>query len=360
MMSKRQRRLPEEMGIFLVLLLVLTVMGLLSAPFRTVSNGFSLLLNGSVIAFLALGQTFVLLTGGIDLSTGANVAMTGVFASLLMQWGLSWPLASVLTLAAGMTLGVINGILIHYVRVPAFIATFSTLGVASSIPLIITGANSIPVRDPNFALVGQGLLFGVVPIPVILLLLAVVISGLMLVWTRLGVEIYAVGGNAEAARLAGISVGRIVIVVYALSGLCAGFGGLISTSRLMVGFPSTGLGNELFFSIAAAVVGGVSLFGGSGTVLGAMIGAVLIASVSDGMNVMNVSSYWQPLVIGVIILVGVMLDTYRRRLAGQRPGALFRRLWTSPSAAGASGKPSASAVGGPDEPLTSGKTSVQE
>jgi ribose transport system permease protein len=280
MKSKRQRRLPEETGIFLVLLLVLVVMGLLSAPFRTVSNGFTLLLNGSVIAFLALGQTFVLLTGGIDLSTGANVAMTGVLVALLMQLGLSWPLAAVLTLAVGTTLGVINGLLIHYVRVPAFIATFSTMGVASSIPLILTGANSIPVLDPNFALIGQGLLFGV-PIPVVLLLLAAVLSGLMLVWTKLGVEIYAVGGNAEAARLAGVSVGRTVIVVYALSGLCAGFGGLISTSRLMVGFPSTGLGNELFFSIAAAVVGGVSLFGGSGTVLGAMIGAVLIAAVGE-------------------------------------------------------------------------------
>jgi ribose transport system permease protein len=334
-------------------------MGLLSAPFRTLSNGFTLLLNGSVIAFLALGQTFVLLTGGIDLSTGATVAMTGVLVAQLMQLGLSWPLASVLALAVGTALGVINGVLIHYVRVPAFIATFSTMGVASSIPLILTGANSIPVLDPNFALIGQGFLFGI-PIPIILLLLAAVISGLMLVWTQLGVEIYAVGGNRDAARLAGINVGRTVIVVYALSGLCAGFGGLISTSRLMVGFPSTGLGNELFFSIAAAVVGGVSLFGGSGTVLGAMIGAVLIASVSDGMNVMNVSSYWQPLVIGVIILAGVTLDTYRRRLSGQRLGTLFSRLWTSSPVPGASGKPPTSAIERPVEPITSGKASTKE
>jgi len=355
MTPKRQRRLPEETGIFLVFVVLLIVMGLLSAPFRTVSNGFTLLLNGSVIAFLALGQTFVLLTGGIDLSTGANVAMTGVLVALLMQMGISWPIAALLTLAVGMLLGVINGALIHFVRVPAFIATFATMGVASSIPLIITGANSIPVVDPNFAFIGQGLLFGV-PIPVVLLLVVAVIAGLMLVWTRLGVHIYAVGGNSDAARLAGISVGRTVIVVYALSGLCAAFGGLISTSRLMVGFPATGLGNELFFSIAAAVVGGVSLFGGSGTVLGAMIGAVLIASVSDGMNVMNVSSYWQPLVIGVIILAGVMLDTYRRRLAGQGLGTLLPRLWTNPSATKVSEPLSARETERVNEPLSSGKT----
>jgi ribose transport system permease protein len=355
MTPKHQRRLPEETGIFLVLMLVLVVMGMLSAPFRTVSNGLTLLLNGSVIAFLALGQTFVLLTGGIDLSTGANVAMTGVLVALLMQMGISWPLAALLTLAAGVLLGVINGALIHFVRVPAFIATFSTMGVASSIPLIIAGANSIAVADPGFAVVGQGLLFGV-PIPVVLLLVVAVIAGLMLVWTRLGVHIYAVGGNSDAARLAGIGVGRTVIVVYALSGLCAAFGGLISTSRLMVGFPSTGLGNELFFSIAAAVVGGVSLFGGSGTILGAMIGAVLVASVSDGMNVMNVSSYWQPLVIGVIILAGVTLDTYRRRLAGQGVGSLFSRLWANASATKVGEPRRAQAAERVREPLTSSHT----
>jgi ribose transport system permease protein len=330
-------RFPEETGIFLVLLLVLAVMSMLSASFRTLSNGFILLLNGSVIGFLALGQTFVLLTGGIDLSTGANVAMTGVLVALLMQQGLSWPLASLLTLVVGTLLGVINGILIHYIRVPAFIATFSTMGVASSIPLIITQGSSIPVVDPGFVIVGQGLLFGV-PIPVVMLLVAAVLAGLMLYWTPLGVQIYAVGGNREAARLAGVRVGRVVLVVYALSGLCAAFGGLISTSRLMVGFPATGLGNELFFSIASAVVGGVSLFGGSGSVLGAMIGAVLIASVSDGMNVLNVSSYWQPLVIGLIILGGVVLDVYRRRLAGQSAQALLQRLLV-PSAEGRQREP---------------------
>jgi ribose transport system permease protein len=315
-----RRRLPDEAGIFLVLVIVVLILGALSPPFRSISNGLVLLLNGSVIAFLALGQTFVLLTGGIDLSTGANVAMTGVLAPLLMEVGWSWPLAALGALAAGTLLGVVNGAIVHFVRVPAFIATFSTLGIATSIPLIITGANSISVVDAGFAVVGQGRVLGV-PVPVVLLVIFAVAAWFLLSWTKTGVHIYALGGNRAAARLAGVGVGRTTITVYALSGLCAGMGGLISTSRLMVGFPATGLGNELFFSIAAAVVGGVSLFGGIGSVAGAMIGAVLIAAVSNGMNVLNVSSYWQSLVIGLIILAGVSLDTFRRSLAGRPPRA---------------------------------------
>ena len=306
-----RRRLPEETGIFAVLVVVVLVLSTLSPSFRTVSNGFVLLVNGAVITFLALGQAFVLLTGGIDLSTGANIAMTGVSAALLMRLGVPWPLASMLALSAATLLGLINGALTHYLRIPAFIATFSTQGVALAVPLIITGAQSISVHDFGFSWIGQGRVLGV-PTPVMLVVLAAVAAGVFLRMTRQGVHIYALGGNRAAARLAGVNVARTTLFVYAVSGFCAGMGGLIATSRLMVGFPATGTGNELFYSIAAAVVGGVSLFGGQGTVLGAMIGAVLIAVVSNGMNVINVQSYWQSLVIGVIILLGVTFDTYRR------------------------------------------------
>ncbi len=316
--AARKRRWPEETGIAAVLIAVVIALGLISPSFRTVSNGFVLLVNGTVIAFLALGQSFVLLTGGIDLSTGANIAMTGVVAALLMKMGVSWLLASLLALAASTLLGVLNGTLTHYLRIPAFIATFSTQGVALALPLIITGAQSISVHDRGFALIGQGRLGGV-PTPVVLVTSLAVAAGFFLRMTRLGVHIYALGGNRAAARLAGVNVARTTLFVYGASGFCAGMGGLIATSRLMVGFPATGTGNELFYSIAAAVVGGVSLFGGAGTILGAMIGAVLIAVVSNGMNVINVQSYWQSLVIGVIILLGVSFDTYRRARAGKGP-----------------------------------------
>jgi ribose transport system permease protein len=312
----RKRRLPDETGIFIVLVAVLAVFSILSPNFRTIDNGFTLLVNGTVIGFLALGQTFVLLTGGIDLSTGANIAMSGVLVALVMQAGVPWPAAVLIALIAATSLGVVNGLLIHYVRIPPFIATFSTQGVALAIPLIITGANSIQVRDVGFSWIGQGRIAGV-PLPVLLLLVAAVIAGLWLRMTRQGVHVYALGGNKNAARLAGVNIARTTILVYAISGFCGGMGGMIVTSRLMVGFPATGTGNELFYSIAAAVVGGISLFGGVGTVLGAMIGAVLIAAVSNGMNVLSVQSYWQSLVIGVIILVGVSFDTLRRSRSGR-------------------------------------------
>ncbi|MDQ4501283.1 ABC transporter permease [Sinomonas sp. ASV322] len=332
-------RLPEETGIFAVLIVVAAVLSIMSPTFRTLDNGLVLLVNGTVIAFLALGQTFVLLTGGIDLSTGANVAMTGVVGALFMQAGLPWPAAAVLAVAVGTLLGVANGLLIHYLRIPPFIVTFSTQGVALAIPLIITGANSVAVKDPGFSWIGQGRIAGI-PLPVLLLAIAAVLAALFLKMTRPGVHVYAYGGNKAAARLSGVNLARTTVLVYAVSGFCGGMGGLIATSRLMVGFPSTGTGNELFYSIAAAVVGGISLFGGTGSVLGAMIGAVLIAVVSNGMNVLNVQSYWQSLVIGLIILVGVSFDTLRRYRAGKP--ILRRSTGATPSGPAASGSPSTS------------------
>lgn len=317
----RRIRLPDEAGILSVLLAIVVVFAIVSKPFGTVPNALVLLLNGTVIAALALGQTFVLLTGGIDLSTGANVAMTGVLAAVLLQAGLPGPLAAILAVSCGTLLGMANGLMVHYLRVPAFIVTFSTLGVASSIPLIITGANSIPIVDPWFVQIGQGQVLGI-PIPVVIVGIAALLAFVMLGWTRLGTHIYALGGNRAAARLAGVNVARTTVIVYGLSGLCAGIGGVIATSRLGVGFPATGQGNQLFYSIAAAVVGGVSLFGGVGSVAGAMIGALLIATISNGMNVMNVQAYWQPLVIGLIILAGVAFDT--RRSLRREQGAKAR------------------------------------
>lgn len=320
-----RRRTPEELGIVAVVVLVALVLSLISPTFRTVENAQILLLNGAVIAFLALGQTFVLLTGGIDLSTGSNVALTGMIAALAMSSGAPWWLAALAAIAIGILVGMVNGSLVHFLKLPPFIVTFATFGVAASIPLILTGASSVTVKDPFFAIIGRGSVFGI-PMPVLLVLIAAIIFTIVLKLTATGVHIYAVGGNQETSRLAGIPIGRTIIMVYAISGMCAAFGGLIVTSRLMVGYPSAGSGNELFYSIAAAVVGGVSLFGGIGSIPGALLGAVLIATVSNGMNVVGVQSYWQPLVIGVIILGGIIIDTYRRRVPlGELLSRLFRR-----------------------------------
>lgn len=304
-------RVPAEAGIAVVFILVM-IGGFIASPnFLTVSNMMVLLLNGAVIGFLCLGQSFVLLTGGIDLSCGSIVAMTCVVAALLMEkFGLSWQLAVPIVLAIGALSGLINGLIIERTGVPAFIVTFAMMGVAASIPQIITGAESIRVTQIGYSLIGQSKPLGI-PFPVIALLIAVIIAIIFLRRSVTGTHIYAVGGNADAARLSGISIPRITLLVYAISGFCAACGGLIYGSRLMTGYPTAGRGDELFFSIAGAVVGGVSLFGGTGSVIGAMIGAMLIAAISNLMNVMNVSAYWQPLVIGLIILFGVTFDTLR-------------------------------------------------
>lgn len=308
----QKRRIPEELGTFAVVVLIALAFSLISPNFRTFGNFQILLLNGTVIAFLAMGQAFVLLTGGIDLSTGSNVALTGMIAALTMRAGAPWWVATIAALAVGVLLGLINGAIIHNLKLPPFIVTFATFGVAASLPLILTGANSVNVADQMFAVIGRGALLGI-PMPVVLAAVFAVIFTVFLKYTPTGTHIYAVGGNAETSRLAGIPIGRVTMLVYAVAGFCAGMGGLIVTSRLMVGYPSAGSGNELFYSIAAAVVGGVSLFGGIGTLPGALLGAVLIATVSNGMNVLGVQSYWQPLVIGVIILAGVTIDTLRRK-----------------------------------------------
>ena len=200
-----------------------------------------------------------------------------------------------------MLIGVTNGILVHYVRIPAFIATFGIQGVAASLAQVITNGVSITAEDTSFSWLGQGKIEGV-PVPV---LLPVARGGRR----RGDAEVdqarrphLCLRRQPKAARLAGVNTARTTLFVYAASAMFAGLGGLITASRLMVGFPYVGSGNELFYSIAAAVVGGVSLFGGIGTIGGVLIGAVLIATVANGMNVMNVSSYWQPFVIGVIIL----------------------------------------------------------
>ena len=322
-------RVPRETGILVVLLLVGLVFTRLSPYFLTESNLFTLLLNTAVVALLALGQTFVLLTAGIDLSVGSGIALSGVTAALVLAAnGSIWEavLAGIVATAA---IGLVNGLVIHYLKVPAFITTFGTMSVAASIPMIVTQAVPIAITNQAFANLGGGFL-GPVPVPVAILFVAALLAYFILARTVFGIHVYAVGGNRESARLAGVNTARVDIIVYLVSGILSGLSGIIDASRLMAGYPTAGSGTDLFFSIAAAVVGGVSLFGGIGTIPGVIIGALLIGTISDGLNIANVSSYWQPLVIGLIILIGVTFDTLRQGRTGnvsilQRLAAMTRR-----------------------------------
>ncbi|WP_083511727.1 ABC transporter permease [Alicyclobacillus acidiphilus] len=313
----KKRRFPNELGILAVLIVVFVIFGVLSPNFFTVSNTMTLLLNTTDIAILSIGQTFVLLTAGIDLSVGSGIALSGVVAALSLQAGMPWPVAVILALLSTVLIGLFNGAIIHYVKVPAFIVTFATMGVASSIPLIVTNAMPIAILNQTFGKIGQGFV-GPVPLPVCLLIVFGLAAWILLSKTVFGMHVFAVGGNRASARLAGVNTAKVDLLVYTISGLMSGFAGIVDASRLMSGYPTAGSGNELFYSISAAVVGGVSLFGGIGSIPGALIGSVLIGTISDGMNVLNVNSNWQPLVIGLIILIGVTVDTLRTARQNQQ------------------------------------------
>ncbi|MHB1527299.1 MAG: ABC transporter permease [Candidatus Dormibacteria bacterium] len=284
----------------------------------------TLFIGATVIALLAIGQSFVLLTGNIDLSTGALAAFGGVLVAIIINAGVPWQLAIVPTCLATATAGVISGAVVHYVKVPSFLVTFGMLGVAETLALVLSNATSVPIVAAAFTELGDGTVGGI-PVLVVVAIAIVIVAELILRKTAFGFDLYAYGGNPSGAVLAGVRASVVTMGAFAVSGCLAGLGGAITASRLLSGYPSSGLGNTLFDSIAGAVVGGVSLFGGVGTAVGALFGALLIGTLQDGMNVKAISFSWQPLVIGVVIVIGVAYDVTVRRISlGAKIRALFR------------------------------------
>ena len=308
-------RLPPETGIFVILALIMAGMEVLTGNFLTIGNISTLLVNTITIGLLAVSETFVLLIGGIDLSVGAIQALSGVTAAVVINHTpLGWPGAILGGILAGALVGFINGSITHYINVPAFVTTFATLGVAASIPLIVTQANPIPIFSNTFNALGQGYVLKIIPIGVLVMLVVAAAAHVVLSRTPFGVKVYAVGGNRHSAWLAGVNIARIEILCFTLSGTIAGLAGVILAARLASGYPTAGSGASLFDGIASAVVGGVSLFGGSGSVAGALLGAIVIGTLTEGMDVLDLNTYWQPLVIGIVILLAVMLDTWKTGL----------------------------------------------
>ena len=313
--QRKGLRLPPETGIFVILALIMAGMEVLTGNFLTIGNISTLLVNTITIGLLAVSETFVLLIGGIDLSVGAIQALSGVTAAVVINHTpLGWPGAILGGILAGALIGFINGSITHYINVPAFITTFATLGVAASIPLIVTQANPIPIFSNTFNALGQGYVLKIIPIGVLVMLVVAAAAHVVLSRTAFGVKVYAVGGNRHSAWLAGVNIARIEILCFTLSGTIAGLAGVILAARLASGYPTAGSGASLFDGIASAVVGGVSLFGGSGSVAGALLGAIVIGTLTEGMDVLDLNTYWQPLVIGIVILLAVMLDTWKTGL----------------------------------------------
>ncbi len=304
-----------DYGIYVAFALLCVALAVASPVFATQENLFNVALQSSINALLAFGMTFVILTAGIDLSVGSLLAIGGAVAGgLMVGGGVPWPVAAGAGLVAGTVLGFANGVAVTMFRIPPFIATLAMLSIGRGLTQLYTGGRPFTGLDPTFNQLGQGSV-GPIPVPVLVMLLTVAIIWLVLRHTVFGRNVYAVGSNPEAARLAGVRVTRVLIGVYTISGFLAALGGLVLTARLSSAQPTAGAGFELD-AIAAVVVGGTSLSGGEGSILRTLVGALIIGVLNNGLNLLNVDPFVQPIVKGAVILIAVGLDRLKTRVAG--------------------------------------------
>ncbi|HTX56876.1 MAG TPA: ABC transporter permease [Candidatus Acidoferrales bacterium] len=305
----------------LLVVVVAIFMGIVNAAahgeFLNPRNLVTVLEQISYNCILGVGQTFVIITAGIDLSIGSLVALTGVvMAQIANHVAFGGVLLVIVTLLAGLAVGAVagwvNALPVVKLNLPPFITTFALLEVALGLSYIISGGQPVAVNNPIFSAIGTGAVFGV-PVPVIWMAAVVAIAAVLLTRTRFGRYVFALGGNEEAARLAGIATARVKTLVYVISGMCAAIVGFLYMARFSSGSPDTGTHDELLEAIAAVVVGGTSLMGGQGSILGTFFGALLIGLLYNAMNLIHVDSYLQKVVLGVVILLAVVLDELRKR-----------------------------------------------
>jgi inositol transport system permease protein len=307
----RVRRIGQY-GLVVAFILVCVVLSVVTPKFLTVQNLMIIVTQVSINALLAFGVTFVIITGGIDLSIGSMVAVTGVVAASFAHPD-TYPVIVPITvgLLAGLAFGAFNGFVITRSNVPPFIVTLGTMTMGRGLALILSKGRPVSNLSDSFNFIGGGKILGV-PTLILILLVMFAICTVLLRKTVLGRYIYAVGGNEQAARASGIELNTIKMAVYTLCGGLAALAGILLTSRITTGQPNAGAGFELD-AIAAAIIGGTSTSGGSGTMTGTLIGALLIGVISNGLDLLNVTSYYQQVVMGAIIIGAVVLDSVNRK-----------------------------------------------
>ena len=293
------------------LLAMVIVMSFLSDRFLTLPNMLNIFRQVSIMGIMAVGMTMVILAQGIDLSVGSILALSGAVTAGMMAGDTSMVLSVLIGLAVGTGLGLFNGLMISKAKLPDFIVTLAMMSIARGLVLVYTGGRPISGFDPAFRTIGGGRV-GMVPIPAVIFAVILVIGYLVLNKTTFGRYIYAVGGNQQAARLAGINTDSIKIKVYAISGFLSAVSGVILTSRLNSAQPTAGVAYELDV-IAMVVLGGTSLVGGKGTIGGTLIGALIIGVLNNSLNLLGVASFYQEVAKGLVILVAVLLDSIQHR-----------------------------------------------
>jgi len=289
-------------GILIGLIGLITGFSILSERFFTISNMLIVMRQTSIVAFLAVGMSFVIIGAGIDLSVGSVLAFSGaVGAGVMQNGGIFFGILA--GLALGTALGAFNGIVITKLKIPAFIATLAMMAIARGGTLVYTDGRPITGLPSSFAFLGRGYI-GNVPFPIILMLIIFILAYIVLKLTRFGRYVYATGGNINAARASGIKVDNVIISTFAISGFLSGLTGMVLASRLNSAQPTAGMGYELD-AIAAVVLGGTNLFGGEGELWGTLIGAFIMGILNNGLNMLNVSSFYQQVVKGIVILIAV-------------------------------------------------------
>lgn len=307
----------RQFGLLGAVILLIVTFALIAPNFVTTFNGLNVLRQVSIVAVAAAGGTVIILTAGIDLSVGSVIALCGVGTALILnanpEGGVAWGiLALVGCIALGAFTGLVNGTVIGILKIPAFIATLAGLTAWRGTALLLTDATPVPLpRDSPFKWLGQGYL-GPIPVPIVIMALTFLVAYLILSRMKIGRRIYAIGGNPTAARLSGVRVTSVNVFVYVFAGACVGLAAAMATARLNSGQPAGFVGLELDV-IAAVVVGGTSLMGGYGKLSGTFLGALLIAVLGNGLTLMDVPTYWQQILTGLVILFAVLLDFAVRR-----------------------------------------------
>lgn len=299
---------------FLTLVALFVGLAIASPHFLSQTNLSSVVRQTAVINTMALGMTMIIISGGIDLSVGSILAMGGLLGTMAMEKGAPIPLGVAVGIVAGMFWGFVNGFLTTKLRINPFIVTLGTLGIVRGLALIISGGLPVHQIPAGFSYLGEGSLIGL-PFVLWLLVACALLVHVILEHTRLGRYSFAIGSNHEAAVYAGVNVGSVTIAVYTIAGMLTGLAGMIEASRLMTGQPTAGQGYELQ-AIAAVVIGGGSLRGGEGTVIGTLIGAFIMGLLANGSDLLGITPYVQQAIIGAVIIAAVALDELRKRKLG--------------------------------------------
>ena len=302
----------SELTTVIALIILMAVITIINSNFLTANNLLNLLLQVTSNALIAFGMTFVILTGGIDLSVGSILALSSALTAGLLGSGMPVTLAILISLILGCILGMINGLLISYGKLAPFIVTLATMTIFRGATLVYTNGNPITKGLSDtflFQFLGQGYIVGI-PFPVIIMFIVFIVLYALLHKTAFGKSVYAIGGNEKAAYISGVKLNKVKIIIYSISGIMASISGLIITSRLSSAQPTAGASYEMD-AIAAVVLGGTSLSGGKGRILGTLIGALIIGVLNNGLNIIGVSAFWQQVVKGVVILIAVLIDRFK-------------------------------------------------